>query len=47
MLVKHELLAENKGKYITSVPIFGDDYFERLEKAALPIVKKLPMKYIH
>ena len=40
MLVKHELLAENKGKYITSVPIFGDDYFERLEKAALPIVNK-------
>ena len=40
MLISEGLLSESKGKYVTSLPIFDDEFFDRFEKAVEPIIKK-------
>ena len=40
MLTNERLLVRNKGKYITALPIFDDEYFDCFEKSAETIVEK-------
>lgn len=41
MLISEGLLAETKGKYITSLPVFDDEFFDSFEKSAGPVIKKV------